>query len=404
MVERPRQAVILAGGRGTRLKPLSDERPKAMIEFHGKPFLGYLVDLLREQGFERLLLLLGYLPHVIIDHFGDGRVDGVRIDYDVTDADDLTAFRLQHAQHRIEDTFLLLYCDNYWPMRFDRMWAAYTRSGAEVQVTVYENRDHHTKNSVRVADNDVIDLFDRSRTANGLNGVEIGYAITRKDVVLPLLPQRQQLFEEAVYPVLSARGTLRAYRTSHRYYSVGDHERLPLTDAFFARKPAVLLDRDGVLNERPAKAEYVRNPADFRWLGDARDALRTFAEADWRVIVVSNQAGIGRGTMTEGDLDAVHRRMREEAIAAGGRIDAIYHCPHDWNAGCDCRKPRPGLLLQAQRDFHLDLSRTCFIGDDERDAEAAHAAGAASVLLSPGTSLAHIARRLVDGTLETSTV
>lgn len=123
--ERPRQAVILAGGRGTRLRPLTDTRPKPMIEFHGKPFLGYVVELLREQGFERILLLLGYLPEVVIDHFGGGSRYGVRIDYDITGADDLTAHRVHHARDRIDDIFLLLYCDHYWPMRFDDLWSAY---------------------------------------------------------------------------------------------------------------------------------------------------------------------------------------------------------------------------------------------------------------------------------------
>ena len=88
---RPTQAVILAGGRGTRLQTLTQDRPKPMVEFHGRPFLEYLVVMLREQGFERILMLLGYLPQVIMEHFGDGARFGVRIEYDVTDPDDLTA-------------------------------------------------------------------------------------------------------------------------------------------------------------------------------------------------------------------------------------------------------------------------------------------------------------------------
>ncbi len=95
--------------------------PKAMIPFHGKPFLGHVVDMLREQGFTDVLLLLGYLPEAFKDHFGNGSEYGVRISYDVTDPDDLTAHRVQQASDRLEERFLLLYCDNYWPMRFDRM-------------------------------------------------------------------------------------------------------------------------------------------------------------------------------------------------------------------------------------------------------------------------------------------
>jgi D-glycero-D-manno-heptose 1,7-bisphosphate phosphatase len=181
---------------------------------------------------------------------------------------------------------------------------------------------------------------------------------------------------------------------------VGGHDRLPLTEEFLARKPAVILDRDGVLNERPPRAEYVRRPEDFRWLPGAREALRLYAEAGWRVIVVSNQAGIERGMMTEADLAAVHERMCREAAEAGGRIEKIYHCPHHWDTGCECRKPRPGMLYRAQRDFHLDLTRTTFIGDDERDVQTADAAGSPSALVTGEVSLLDLTRGLLAGELE----
>jgi D-glycero-D-manno-heptose 1,7-bisphosphate phosphatase len=397
MPARPRQAVILAGGRGTRLRPITDTRPKAMVAFHGKPFLGHVVDMLREQGFERVLMLLGYLPEVIIEHFGDGRDYGVAIEYDVTGADDLTTYRVQHAEHQIEDMFLLLYCDNYWPMQFDALWCSYVASGAPAQITVYSNRDGYTRDSVRVGEDGFVTVFDRSRTTPGLSGVEISYAILRKDVVFPLLPETPALIEEAVYPALTAERKLHAFVTGHRYYSVGGHERLPSTEAFLARRPAVILDRDGVLNVRPARAEYVRGPAEFEWLPGSLEALRLFRDADWRVVVVSNQAGIARGVMTEADLAAVHDRMRRDVEAVGGRIDSVYYCPHGWDDGCECRKPRPGMLFQAQRDHHLDLTRTPFIGDDERDALAARAAGCPSILVGEDRSLLDATCELLDG-------
>lgn len=398
--QRPTQAVILAGGRGTRLRPLTDSIPKPMIEFHGKPFMAYTIEMLRDQGFDRILLLLGYLPEVIMDHFGDGSDLGVSIEYDVTDADDLTAFRIQHAQERIDESFLLLYCDNYWPMQFDAMWQAYVESGAKGQITVYSNSDGYTRDSVIVGDDGFVEVFDRGRTTPGLKGVEISYALLEKSVVLPLLPKRQQLIEEAVYPALTERGELHAYWSEHRYYSVGDAQRLPLTEKFLARLPTILLDRDGVLNVRPARAEYVRSPDEFHWLPRSRDALRQFHRAGWRVVVLSNQPGIARGMMTEDDLEAVHERMRCEAAEAGGHIDAIYYCPHGWDEGCDCRKPRPGLLFQAQRDLHLDLTRLTFIGDDARDEQAAIAAGCQAASVGEGTSLYDLTRDLLSEPLQ----
>jgi len=150
---------------------------------------------------------------------------------------------------------------------------------------------------------------------------------------------------------------------------------LALTEAFLARPKAVILDRDGVLNQRRKVAEYVESWAHWQWKPGALEGLGLLNEAGCRVIVASNQAGVSRGMVKPAALADIDRRMKQEASAAGGKIDASYYCPHGWDAGCDCRKPRAGMLYQAQRDFHLDLTRTWFVGDDERDAEAAEAAG-----------------------------
>ena len=401
-MRRPVQAVILAGGRGTRLAPITDTIPKAMVPFHGKPFMQHTIEMLREQGFERVLLLLGYKAEVIQEHFGDGRGLGIEIQYSVTEPDDLTASRVRVAERLLEERFLLLYCDNYWPMRFEAMWASYLASGRPAQITVYTNKDGYTRDSVIVDPDGRVAVFDRGRTTPGLAGVEISYAILERDTVLELLPAREalpegdMLFEDAVYTPLAERGMLHAFVSDHRYYSVGGHARLPLTDAFFARVPTVIVDRDGTLNERPPPATYVTRPEDLRWLPGALEGLAVLREAGRRVVVVTNQAGIGRGAMTEDDLAAVNARLLADAEAAGGRIEAIYHCPHDWDEGCECRKPRPGMLFQAQRDFHLDLTRTPFVGDDERDGQAADAAGCPFVMVSESHGMLDAARALTS--------
>src|SRR5690606_18055174 len=135
----------------------------------------------------------------------------------------------------------------------------------------------------------------------GLNGVELSYAIISKKVIRPL-SDANLLFETAVYPTLAARRELSAVVPDHRYVSVGAHHRLPLSEEFFRRKKTVILDRDGVLNHRPAQAHYVRSRADFKWLPGALAALRMLRAAGYRVVVVSNQAGIARGAMSEADL------------------------------------------------------------------------------------------------------
>ena len=390
---KPTQAVILAGGRGTRMRPLTDTRPKPMVEFHGRPFLEYLIEMLRDQGFARVLLLLGYLPDVIRDHFGDGAPWGIEIEYSVSAPEDLTVSRIRLARDRIDPVFLLMYCDNYWPMQLDRMWRHYCAQGAPAMVTVYANRDGYRpgKDSVAVDEHGFLTVFDRARVTPGLRGVEISYAILDASL-LALLPEQDELVEQALYPQLARRRALSAYVTDHRYYSVGSLERLPTTERFLARRPTVILDRDGVLNRRPERARYVTRPEDFAWLPGSLEALRLLREAGYTVLVVTNQAGIARGEMTAEDLDAVHARMRAEA---GGAVERVYVCPHGWDDGCECRKPAPGMLFQAQRDFDLDLTRTPFIGDDDRDRAAAEAAGCPSILVSERTSLLDVVRGFV---------
>lgn len=401
-MERPRQAVILAGGRGTRLGLLTADRPKPMVEVAGRPFLVHQIELLRDQGFTKVLLLLGYLPHMVTEYLGDGSSLGVEISYSITDADDLTAKRLAVAADLLDEHFLLAYCDNYLPMNFATMWEQYQSAGLPVQVTGYSNRDGYSKSGMRII-NGKVETFDRSRSAPGLNAVEISYTIMNRDVVLNLLPIEQELLEQAVYPPLAAVGMLGGYLTEHRYYSCGDEKKLAIAQQFFARTPTVILDRDGTMNVRPPQAQYITDPSQLQWLPGALEAMTLLGGAGYRILVVSNQAGIGRGAMTSHDLDRVTEKLMQEAAEVGGTIERVYHCPHGWDEGCLCRKPLPGMLHDAQRDFDLDLTRTVFIGDDERDGQAAAAAGARFERVDSQQTLLDIVRRLVYADRRSST-
>jgi D-glycero-D-manno-heptose 1,7-bisphosphate phosphatase len=377
------------------MRPLTDTVPKHMIPIHGQPFLAYLVAMLAGQGFERILLLLGYMAEATRQYFGRGEGTGLQIEYRVTPESWQTGWRLRDAVPALDSRFLLTYCDNIWPLPFDRVWERYRQSGRAAQMTVYRNEDGLTKSNVKVSDEGEVLLYDPGRTAPGLAGVDIGYLVASRGAV-GILPDANEPFEKLLYPEWIRRGWLGAFSTRHRYYSVGRPERLPETEKFLSGGPVVLLDRDGVLNRKRGPGEYVRNWNEWEWEAGALDALRLWHEKGWRVAVVSNQAGIGRGEMSEKDLEAIHARMRSEAEAAGGKIDAIFYCPHDWHSGCSCRKPEPGLLFQAQREMHADLTKTYFLGDDERDGEAAAAAGCLFAKAGGGVSLAELAGRLIE--------
>jgi histidinol-phosphate phosphatase family protein len=372
--DRPRQAVILAGGLGTRLGELGRRVPKPLVPAAGVPFLAYLLRLLRAQGFERVVMLLGYRAEMIRDWCGDGSRHGVSIEYSIGAVEDGTGQRLRRAASLLDPTFLLLYCDNYWPLPFERMWRHVTeRPRAAAQVTVYRNRDRYTRDNMIVSQDGFVTTYDKSRTQPDLAGVDIGFVILERDVIDRLSHRTDASFEAEIYPALAAEGRLAAFETDHRYYSVGTPERLTECERFLSRRPCVIVDRDGVLNVKAERGCYVTSPTDWRWLPGARESLREISEAGADVIVVSNQAGIARGALQESDLAAIHARMHQEAAAVGGRILDVLVCPHHWDDGCECRKPRPGMLLEAQRRHDLDLSLTPFVGDDPRDGEAAAA-------------------------------
>lgn len=161
---------------------------------------------------------------------------------------------------------------------------------------------------------------------------------------------------------------------------------------------ALFLDRDGVINEN--RPDYVTKPEQFRFLPGALDALVALAASSFRVVVVTNQSAVGRGYMTAGTLDDIHGRMLDRVRAAGGRIDAIYACPHRPAEGCVCRKPGSELLDRAARQLGIDLPASLLIGDAASDVQAALAAGCRPILVLTGRgeeARAELTRKRIDG-------
>lgn len=143
-------------------------------------------------------------------------------------------------------------------------------------------------------------------------------------------------------------------------------------------RPIVFLDRDGVINRRLV-ADYVKSGDEFEFLPGVLGAIKRLADTDHTVIVISNQSGIGRGLMSHEDLDEIHREMNRSIENAGGKIDKIYICPHHPDDGCSCRKPKPGLLLQAARESNIDLTKSYFVGDSPSDIKAGNHAGCITI-------------------------
>jgi len=160
-------------------------------------------------------------------------------------------------------------------------------------------------------------------------------------------------------------------------------------------KKIVFLDRDGIINKKTPISDYVKRWEEFKFLPGAIGAIKLLNDNGFKVVVITNQAGIAKGRFSLGDLRRIHDNMQKELKKHNAHIDAIYFCPHGYNDGCGCRKPRPGLLLQAGRDLNFDTKDAILIGDDEKDEEAGKAAGCRTIRIKTDGSLLDAVRKIV---------
>ena len=161
-------------------------------------------------------------------------------------------------------------------------------------------------------------------------------------------------------------------------------------------KKIVFLDRDGVINKKPPMSDYVKKWEEFRFLPGAIEAIKLLNDNGFKVVVVTNQAGIAKGQFSLSDLHYIHDNMQKELKKHNAHIDAIYFCPHGYDDNCDCRKPKPGLLLQAAKELKFDTKDAILIGDDEKDEKAGEAAGCETIRIKTDSSLLNVVRKIVN--------
>lgn len=374
-----RQAVIFAGGKGRRFLPLTKVVPKPLIEICGRPFLGYLLDLLQKNSIQHVILLVGYLKEKVMDYVGDGSRWKLKISYSILPPHADTGARLKNAVPLLDDHFLLLYADNYWPLKLYQLTSFYKEKRKAASVVVYANADGYSRNNMLVRDG-LVAAYDRTRAAKNLNGVDIGFFILKKSIV-HCIPSSNCSFEDTLIPLLVKQRELSGFYTYHRYYGLSTPDRIPNIEAYFRPKRVVFLDRDGVINIKPPQGHYVTRWEDFRYLPDAKFALRSLTRKGYWLFIITNQPGVARGMMTNQDLGSIHKNLLADLRGSNIRMKGIYTCTHGWDDGCFCRKPNPGLLYRAASDNAIELYDTFMIGDDERDIAAGCAAGCRTILI-----------------------
>ncbi len=395
------KVVIMAGGRGTRIAELFPNIPKPLIPVDGVPILEREIRSLASQGFTDIILTVGYLSNEIIDYFGDGSQLGVKIEYFVEDTPLGNAGALFQMEELGDEPFLLLNADAAFDVDFRRMQEFHQKHGGLVTLFTHPN-SHPYDSGLVIADEahqvtswltkeDVRPQWYDNRVNAGLHVIspKLIEMVRDKQKDKPKIDLDRDLLKP-----LCGTGQMYCYDSPEYVKDMGTPERFHQVEADYRngvvqaknlgnKQSAIFLDRDGTINKYVG---FLRNIDEFELLPGAAEAIKLINQSGYLAIVVTNQPVIARGEVSWEELHEIHRKMQTLLGKEGAYLDGIYICPHHPDKGfngerpeykfdCDCRKPKPGLLLQAAQDFNIDLSQSIMIGDSERDVEAGKNAG-----------------------------
>lgn len=403
-----KQLVILAGGMGTRLKARLGDLPKPMIPIGGKPLLEHHVELARRHGFDDIIIFACYRADLIERHFGDGRRWGVRIRTVVEKEPLGTAGAVLGGFDLLADEFTVLYGDTMVNVDLERI--RQTRAARNADGTLLLHPNNHPLDSDLVetdATGWITAFHNRPHPADKWfrNLVNAGLYVIRKEALRPWLGrQRAMDFGKDLFPAMVRQNLkLHGYNSPEYIKDVGTPERYDKICAEYERgvvqraslstpQRAVFLDRDGTLVK---EVNGLTTPAQLELLTGAAEAVRELNHNGWLAVLVTNQPVVAKGFCTEADVAAIHNKLETLLGREHAYLDRIYWCPHhpekgfageraDLKIDCDCRKPKPGMVLQAAKDLNLDLKNCWFAGDSTTDIETAKNAGVKSILLATG--------------------
>lgn len=399
----------MAGGRGTRIAELFPNIPKPLIPVAGMPILEREIRSLCAQGFKDIILTVGYLADKIISYFGDGSQFGAKIDYFVEESPLGNAGALFRLREKIgEEPFLLLNADAAFDVDFNRMVAFHQNHGGLVTLFTHPNShpydsgliiadenghvekwlakederpqwyDNRVNAGLHVIDSKVLDIGLKSLEINKESGFPQGKVDLDRQILKPLCGSNMMFCYDSPEYVKDM-GTPERFHQVEADYKNGVVQAKNLTN----KQKAIFLDRDGTINKYVG---FLRNIDDFELIEGVAEAIKLINQSGYLAIVVTNQPVIARGEVTWDELNEIHKKMATLLGKEGAYVDGIYICPHhpdkgfegerpEYKIDCDCRKPKPGLLLQAAKDFNIDLSESYMIGDSHRDVEAGENAG-----------------------------
>ncbi len=379
----PSTAIILAGGKGTRLQSVLQDLPKPLAPVGGRPFLAWQLDHLARQGVQKVVLSIGYKADAFTESIGY-QWQGMAIHHVREERPLGTGGAIRWAWQAVDEPWAwVLNGDTYTDFSWPALWAFHVASRARCTLALKQMTRFDRYGTVQIDRHGQITGFAEKQAVEvGLINAGV-YLVDRE--MLHLGPEKESFsFEKEVLEVQCAIGGLAGMPVSGHFLDIGIPEDFHLAQSAIPnwssntvvrenpvpdRSWTLFLDRDGVINER-IPDDYVRQPEQFRWLPGVVDALQILRKQFGRVVVVTNQQGIGKKWMTVADLDRVHEQMRSDLAALGVQLDAIYYCPGLAVEKPVCRKPLPGMGLQALADFpEIRFDRSVLIGDSQSDVD-----------------------------------
>ena len=405
-----KQAVILAGGKGTRLKDRLGDLPKPLIPIGGKPLLEHQIELARAHGFDEVLLFVCYGAERIQQCLGDGSRWGVRIRYRIEHEPLGTAGAVLAGFRDLAERFVVLYGDTMVNVDLARMWRAHEGSHADATLLLHPNNHPLDSDLVETnAEGWVTAFRNRPHSPERFfqNLVNAGLYVIEKQALEPWANQSKPIdFGKDLFPAMVQRGAkLFGYNSPEFIKDIGTPARYDHVCAQFAAgivqrstlaipQRAVLLDRDGTL-VKEVGALGLHTADRLELLPGVAEAVHELNHAGLRAVMVTNQPVVAKGLCTEAGLRQIHNKLETLLGREHAFLDRIYYCPHhpekgfpgerpDLKIECECRKPRIGMIRQAQRDLNLDLAGSWLIGDTTTDVQTARNAGTRSILLRTG--------------------
>ena len=397
------KTVIMAGGKGTRISSIASDIPKPMIKIDGKPVLEHEIECLRMQGFNDIIITVSHLGNIIMDYFGDGKAFGVNIEYYFEEEPLGNAGALFKIKDKLTEDFLLLNADAVFDIDFNKFVSYHKEKGGLVTLFTHPNSHPYDSGLIIADDNGAVLNWlakEDDRPKYYRNRVNAGLHVISPNVLDVVIDTPKIDLDRQLLKPLSGTGRMYVYDSPEYVKDMGTPERYESVTRDFVngivkgknlsnKQKAIFLDRDGTINKYVG---FLRDIDEFELLDGVADAIKEINKSGYLAIVVTNQPVIARGEVTYEELNLIHNKMETLLGNEGAYLDAIYYCPHHPHSGyegeipelkfdCDCRKPKPGMLLKAAKDYNIDLSQSYMVGDSENDVEAGNAAGCKSVLL-----------------------